>query len=200
MLEQITHKIVNHQIEKGILQESDRNIYQYGYQMLMEFGINILTSIVIAILFQAFEIVIVFTIAYLMMRGYAGGYHAKTSVGCFGMSAGILILSILAVQKLTELAMAWWILLVIEVVMMPVIFIGTPIPVKNKPITNNEYLHFKKKVKQIYCIELVIIMILFWCDKPVYAFSIMATQAVIFVMTGIDIFSRVIQKRLKKSN
>lgn len=200
MLEQITHKIVNHQIEKGILQESDRNIYQYGYQMLIEFGINILASIVIAILFQAFEIVIVFTIAYLVMRGYAGGYHAKTSIGCFGMSAGILIMSIVVVQKLAEMAMAWWILLVIEVIMMPIIFLGTPIPVKNKPITNNEYLHFKKKVKQIYCIEVVVILIFFWCDKPIYAFSIMATQVVIFIMAGIDILSRAIQKQLKKSN
>ncbi|MBQ6806794.1 MAG: accessory gene regulator B family protein [Lachnospiraceae bacterium] len=200
MLEQITHKIVNHQIEKGILQESDRNIYQYGYQMLIEFGINILASIVIAIFFQAFEIVIVFTIAYLVMRGYAGGYHAKTSIGCFGMSAGILIMSIVVVQKLAEMAMAWWILLVIEVIMMPIIFIGTPIPVKNKPITNNEYLHFKKKVKQIYCIEVVVILIFFWCDKPIYAFSIMATQVVIFIMAGIDILSRAIQKQLKKSN
>ena len=200
MLEQITHKIVNHQIEKGILQESDRNIYQYGYQMLIEFGINILASIVIAILFQAFEIVIVFTIAYLVRRGYAGGYHAKTSIGCFGMSAGILIMSIVVVQKLAEMAMAWWILLVIEVIMMPIIFLGTPIPVKNKPITNNEYLHFKKKVKQIYCIEVVVILIFFWCDKPIYAFSIMATQVVIFIMAGIDILSRAIQKQLKKSN
>ena len=109
-------------------------------------------------------------------------------------------MSIVVVQKLAEMAMAWWILLVIEVIMMPIIFLGTPIPVKNKPITNNEYLHFKKKVKQIYCIEVVVILIFFWCDKPIYAFSIMATQVVIFIMAGIDILSRAIQKQLKKSN
>lgn len=191
-MENIASKIVNHQIGKGILQESDRNIYQYGYQMLMEFGINIITSIVIAIIFQAFNIVIVFTIMYLMMRGYAGGYHAKTSLGCFGMSAGILVSAILLVQKLAGMELDWWIFLIVEVIMMPVIFIGTPIPVKNKPITDNEYCHFKKKVKQIYFIEVALILILIWCGKPVYSLSIMATQVVIFVMAAIDIIVKTI--------
>ena len=73
MFERTVQKLVDSQIEKGALKEEDRNIYRYGYQVLIEFCINIVVSIAIALIFRAFEIVIVFTIAYLLIRGYAGG-------------------------------------------------------------------------------------------------------------------------------
>ena len=98
MFEKAVQKLVDGQIEKGSLKEEERNIYRYGYQVLIEFCINIIVTILIAVLFQAFKTVIVFTIAYLLIRGYVGGYHAKTSLGCFCLSAGMLISVILVIQ------------------------------------------------------------------------------------------------------
>ena len=41
MFERTVQKLVDSQIEKGALKEEDRNIYRYGYQVLIEFCINI---------------------------------------------------------------------------------------------------------------------------------------------------------------
>ena len=152
MLEQITHKIVNHQIEKGILQESDRNIYQYGYQMLIEFGINILASIVIAILFQAFEIVIVFTIAYLVMRGYAGGYHAKTILGCLILSLLLELIFLVVLPHYLFMPLSFIILILCALA----ILILAPYNHPKLHLTSEEIKSCQRKVRLRLCCILMV--------------------------------------------
>lgn len=187
MFEQAVQKLVDSQIEKGALKEEDRNIYRYGYQVLIEFCINIIVSIAIAVIFRAFEIVVVFTAAYLLIRGYAGGYHARTSFGCFCLSACMLISVILIVHYISAMEPAWWVLLIPEIIITPFIFKHTPLPVENKPISENERVHFKKKVKQIYCIELTTALILLYFGKPTCTMSILAVHTVLFVMVVMQI-------------
>lgn len=179
--------MVDSQIEKGALKEEDRNIYRYGYQVLIEFCINIIVSIAIAVIFRAFEIVVVFTAAYLLIRGYAGGYHARTSFGCFCLSACMLISVILIVHYISAMEPAWWVLLIPEIIITPFIFKHTPLPVENKPISENERVHFKKKVKQIYCIELTTALILLYFGKTTCIMSILAVHTVLFVMVVMQI-------------
>lgn len=185
MFETVVQKIVDDQIKKGALAAEDRNIYLYGYQMLFEFFVNIATSIIIAVVFQAYMIVFVFTIAYLLLRGYVGGYHAKTSLGCFCCSAGMLIASVLMVKAIAGMAYGSWFFL-LELIMLPCVFCGTPMPDINKPITENESIHFNKKVKQIYSIELVVEAILLFCGLQVPALSIWAVHVVLFIMVLVD--------------
>ena len=109
MFEKAVQKLVDGQIEKGSLKEEERNIYRYGYQVLIEFCINIIVTILIAVLFQAFKTVIVFTIAYLLIRGYVGGYHAKTSLGCFCLSAGMVFSVIFVVQNIFFIKSFKWV-------------------------------------------------------------------------------------------
>lgn len=185
MFEVISQRIVDDQIEKGTLAQEDRNIYLYGYQMLFEFCVNIITSIIIAVVFRAYDIVLIFTIAYLLLRGYVGGYHARTSLGCFCISAGILIASVIVVKVIAGLQITDWFFL-LEMIMLPCVFRGTPMPDVNKPITENESIYFKKKVKQIYTIELVVEMILLFCGLDTFALSIWAVHVVLFIMVLVD--------------
>lgn len=186
MFEAVVQKIVNNQIENGAVQESERSIYLYGYQMLIEFCINIIASVLIAVVFQAYGIVIIFTVAFLLIRGYVGGYHAKTSLGCFCWSASILIISVIAVKYVSVLEFSSLFLL-LEVIMLPCIFRRTPIPNVNKPITENERVHFNKKVKQIYWIELLAELVLLFVGMDTFALTILAVHAVLFIMVLSDV-------------
>lgn len=185
MFEVVVKRIVNNQIENGNLREEDRNIYLYGYQMLFEFCVNIVTSIIIAGIFQAYDIVFIFTIGYLLLRGYVGGYHARTSLGCFCCSASILIASVIAVKFIASLSISSWVFF-LEVIMLPCVFHGTPMSDVNKPITENESIYFNKKVKQIYSIELIVELILLFCDLDTFALSIWAVHVVLFTMVLVD--------------
>lgn len=181
MLEALAYKIVSYQIQKGLLKEEDRNVYQYGYQMLMEYCINIATSIVIAVSFHACGIVLVFSLAYFLLRGYAGGYHAKTSIGCFLMSAVLLITAVAAVRYAGAMHYGKW-LLWAEAVMLPYVFWKVPIPVKNKPITENEKARFGKRAKILYGVELAVEIVLAGAGRTEYALAVLAAHGVIFLM------------------
>ena len=189
MFENIVEKIVDRQIQDSILAEEDRNIYLYGYQMLIEFCINIITSIIIAVVFDAYLTVLVFTVAYLMIRGYAGGYHAKSSLGCFCMSAALLILAVVFVANTGGADMKnnlFW----LECIMMPCVIYYMPIPAANKPITENERRHFKKKIKQIYFMELILELIFLFLKLYVCALSILAVHITLFIMVVFDFFCK----------
>lgn len=187
MFERTVQKLVDGQIESGALKEEDRNIYKYGYQVMIEFFINVIVSIAIAVLFQAYEIVIVFTIAYLLIRGYAGGYHARTSLGCFCLSACMLISVIIVVQFLDAVNLSWWLLSVPEAVITPFIFRYAPVPVESRPVSDNERIHFRKRMRQIYCIELTTALIMFYFGMTTCAMSILAVHTVLFVIIMIQI-------------
>lgn len=181
MLEVIVQKIVDEQIKKGLIDESERPIYLYGYRMLVELVVNVIASILIAVLFQAYAIVIIFTVAFLMIRGYVGGYHAKTSFGCFCFSVGTLVASVVVIECVSILTYSDYFFL-LEVIMLPCIFSRSPIPNVNKPITENERVYFNKKVKQIYVIELLVEVVLLFLERDVFALSILAVHVVLFIM------------------
>lgn len=196
MLETVAYKIVSYQIRKGLLKEEDRNIYQYGYQMLMEYGINIVTSIAIAAFFHACGIALVFSLAYFLLRGYAGGYHAKTSAGCFLMSAVMLTAIIFIVRSAGAVRFNRGLLLA-EAVMLPYAFKKMPVPVKNKPLTENEKIHFGKRAKLLYLIELAAEIAFIGVGRIEYALSVMAAHMVIFIMAAGDSVYWFVRKRLQ---
>ncbi len=181
MLEVIVQRIVDEQIKKGSIDELERPIYLYGYRMLIELGISVIASILIAFLFQAYAIVLCFTVAFLLIRGYVGGYHAKTSWGCFCFSVGTLIISTVVVVGISKLSYGNYFFL-LEVIMLPCIFRKSPIPNVNKPITENERVYFNKKVKQIYVVELLVALLLLFMEKDTFALSILAVHIVLFIM------------------
>lgn len=186
MFEASIRKLVESQIEQGTLQEEDRNIYQYGYQLLIEFCINITVSILIAVIFHAFEIVIVFTAAYFLVRGYAGGYHAKTSLGCFCLSACMLLAVIFFVQHI-DAAKIGWRIFIPELIITPCVFKCTPIPVKTRPMSENERMHFKRRLRQLYCLELLAAIVLQYFGRTADALTILSVHMIIFIMAVIHL-------------
>lgn len=157
--------------------------------MLIEYCINILASVLIAFCFKAYGVVLVFSVAYMLVRGYAGGYHAKTSSGCFLMSAGMLIAAVITVKFIGKIPL-YRSLFVLEILMMPYIFIKVPIPVRNRTITENERIHFKKRARWLYIIELITESIFIWAGKEQYALAILVAHVVLFIMVLIDSISR----------
>ena len=65
MLAKISSSIVDWQIRKGYLEDRDRAVYQYGYELLINQSINILVAVFISILFHSFDIVFIFLLSYI---------------------------------------------------------------------------------------------------------------------------------------
>ncbi len=189
MLEKSIEQFVDYQIECKNIKKEEKNIYRYGYQVLVEYCLNLAASILIAFSFHAVGIVVIFTIAYMAVRSYAGGYHAKTGWGCFLMSVITLISVILVIRTASRFGLDAE-LFVMEIILLPYIFKKVPIPIKNKPLSNNEKEYFGKMTRILYFVEVLIEAIFLIIGKPVYMLSVLAAHIIIFVLAVLDSVTR----------
>ena len=80
--EMTTHRLVS----RGVIAEADASIYAYGFEAMFStvftFGSIIVLSVCVG---NFFETLLFFT-AFMVLRIYAGGYHAATRVRCYLIS------------------------------------------------------------------------------------------------------------------
>ena len=62
------HSIVDKKIEQGEFSKSKRDLYIYGYTLLLEKTIIILITITIAVIFKAYWEIIILCIAFIPLR------------------------------------------------------------------------------------------------------------------------------------
>lgn len=193
MLEKLVARLIEYQIRQGTLEQKDKGLYQYGYQILFEYIFNALAAVLIAAVFHAYGTVLVFTIAFMLVRSYSGGYHAGTGIGCFVMSALMQIAVIFAVRGLCSFDFAkeigaWERLelpegfFLTEIFLLPYIFRRVPVPVKNKPVSENERLHFRKCARLLYILELAAGIFFLRIHQAEYAMAVLCAHLIIFLL------------------
>ena len=197
MLESWIERFVDYQIGQEIINEEERNIYKYGYQVLVEYCFNTIAAILIAVFFHAYEIVIIFTVSFMLVRSYAGGYHAKTSIGCFALSAIMLICVILVEKMILNIGVTKE-LLFMEIIFFPYIFKRVPIPIINRPLSENEKKHFGMRARQWYVAEVVVAIVLAFIGREQSVLAILASHFVIFLLALIDGIGKLLQGRKSK--
>lgn len=86
--EMTTHRLVS----RGVIAEADASIYAYGFEAMFStvftFGSIIVLSVCVG---NFFETLLFFT-AFMVLRIYAGGYHAATRVRCYLISSLMYII------------------------------------------------------------------------------------------------------------
>ena len=165
-LEKLSRIIANSFADQGIVSEDETEIYQFGLNQLFFFVINMMTSVAIGLAFGKLTECLVFTLAYMLLRRYTGGYHAKTSLRCYCMS---VCLTTVVLWGISEVITHEWYrgYFIILLVSMSVIFFNAPIESVNKPLDDEEYKKYRKKSLEIMTIEFVLILILFFWNRTI---------------------------------
>ncbi len=161
MIKNLAVKIVDWQIKRNTLQKEEHGLYLYAYEILINQTINILIAIALAILFRAPLSVFVFLIAYIPLRAFCGGHHAKTNEGCIIVSAIMICIICVTVQMLPGNAndIIPPIAFLISGLM---IFKYAPVPDSNKPLSDEEIVRYRKISRKIWLAETAIGMILYF--------------------------------------
>lgn len=171
-------KFVDYQIRKKRIDPSEAEVYQYGYRLLIEKICALILTIVIAVLFHAWLEIILFCSAFIPIRTFAGGYHAKHSLSCMVLSAGVLIFNIFAGRWILIAGFANYAFL-LEIILFPVIAWMAPIENSNRKISESERSYFKKVVLVLYAVEVLAELVLMLCGKTdLTAFVILAHVSV----------------------
>ena len=69
-------------VERGIIKEEEQEIYQFGIRNGMIILLNVLTAFLIGLITEKLFIVAVFTVSFMVLRSYTGGYHSDSLHDC----------------------------------------------------------------------------------------------------------------------
>lgn len=127
-------KITAFLIEQKIISDEDREIYEYGFELLLadlfNFSVILLTG---GIAHQLWPTVL-YILIFVGLRSVCGGYHAKTHLRCHIGTIGVYILFLLLLSMQTVVENKWLLLWGDFFAAIPIILFA-PIPHANKPLS-----------------------------------------------------------------
>lgn len=83
MLEFLGQRCTNALIKRGVIQQKEYPIYQYGFELLWSTVLCVMSILLLSMVFDYTRCAIVFLLYFLPIRTVAGGYHAPSYEKCF---------------------------------------------------------------------------------------------------------------------
>ncbi|HBV67793.1 MAG TPA: accessory regulator AgrB [Clostridiales bacterium] len=167
----VCEKATDLMVQNQIISSEDREIYAYGLKQSFILLVNIFTTLLIGFVFNKTTETIVFLAAYIPLRVYAGGYHARTQTGCYIFSVVMIVSVFLAMEFIP-----WtnFICITISIVSSLIIFYLSPVEDTNKPLDAAEVKVYGKKARIILGVELGVLVLLmgFGVESVIVSMSI----------------------------
>lgn len=154
-LEKISGVVVKSFVNQGIISDEEKGIYQFGLNQLFFFIVNMISSVAIGMITGMLAECLVFTLTYMLLRRYSGGYHARTSVRCYFLSVCLMIV-VLKIIDITISNEYYHIVFVVLLLSGLVIILKAPIESENKPLNDAEYEKYRKKSSVIMAVEIIV--------------------------------------------
>lgn len=185
-MNQISKKLTNYILVKGVIEEDDFEIYQYGFQRFLELSINIICSIIIAFLLDMKLECIVFFLFFIPLRSYSGGFHMEHYLSCLFLSClsltGILcIVKYFSLVPLFSCIMYFFSLMVIKI-------IGS-VDHPNRCVDEEDNIYFKKRTNIILFISFIIFIFILLANNTRY----LLLEALVFTFASITLLIGKIQ-------
>lgn len=154
MTTRIAAYITNRMLALSVIEEDDRELYCYGFFLLITrsffFLVTAITGFLSGVLFES----LVFYGMFMLLRTYAGGVHAKTERQCTVLTTIALSASILGIKAMGQ---AFGMLVPIAMLTFGSISIAllSPLDTQEKPLDKTEKKHYR-----LICLILVALCII----------------------------------------
>ncbi len=136
------------------LPEADRELYLFGFTQGIILLLNIITSLCIGIMMNMLLEVIIYMSCFIPLRIYAGGYHAKTQLRCYVMSS----ITTVIVMYLSNILQrnSGLVEPIVNIISVCIIWSLAPVEDNNKMLSIEERLVYRKKVRSILTLLLML--------------------------------------------
>jgi len=181
-------RVIDHLAENGTINPDDKELYSYGLHQGILMIANLLTTMAIGIVFGMLWQSVIFMAAYMPLRSFAGGYHARTQLLCYIYS---IILTITVLSAIKYIPWTSLYCLITTIVACTVIMFLAPIEDKNKPLDSVEVLVYKKRTTYILCVEIIMILVLLASKLLQVSVSISVSLLALSVMLVLGKFSNI---------
>lgn len=156
MFAKLSECITQSLIDNQIIESEERELYRYGIQEGLTIVLNLVTTLLIGLLCDMIWQSIVFTVAYIPLRSFAGGYHAKTTIGCYIFSI-VLITAVLLTMKL--LPISSFVCCIMLLCSGVCIFVLAPVENHNKPLDDVELTVYGRRTRWITVLEIMLALL-----------------------------------------
>ena len=164
----------------------------YSFFILLTQTLYFALASFFGIIFGCFGESLIFFTAFMFIRKYAGGYHAKTETRCEILSA-LSIAGCIWLIKMSKSYNLCTILLCIALICAVVIITSAPLDTPEKPLSKKEFDRFKLITRIILTVILMLITVSFYFNIQ----FLFVPCSVSLILEGILLISGKIKKRIQ---
>jgi len=176
-------KYVNNLVNKNIIEPGTQEIYTYGIRQGILIIVNIATVVGVGLVLGLLAESIVFLVTYMLIRTYAGGYHAKSQLGCYIFSTVAVTVILLGIKHITY---SCFIYLIATLISATVIYVLSPIENINKPLSQKEKILYGKKSRKLVGIFTAVSLIMWFMEVKSIAKSIVMAMLLVGMLMIIE--------------
>lgn len=159
-------------IQHTNIPSSHKPVFRYGIELTISTLSSILSVLFLSLLLNATIETIVFLIAYMSLRIWSGGYHAKTYARCF-LSTNLTYLAVLAFARILPALKSVWPSLILLFAANTVIFLWAPVRNEHHPLSKERYRRNKRIARTLLLIyDFVFILFFVFQNKLLFIFSV----------------------------
>ena len=166
MISNLSKKVVKKLIDSGNITSSERELYEYGIFILMSNILYIVITAILGLVFGLFYQSLLFFIVFMVIRQYAGGYHASTELRC-EIFTTLCILASIIIMRLISGNLSFVVVLGLTAFLSILIFVFAPIDTDEKTLDEVELKIFCKRTKLILIIIVAVIIVSFYFEIKV---------------------------------
>ena len=189
MIQKIVNALVKKQAQHQIMTDEDEKIYRYGYILLCEVILNLIIASVIGIVYKKFIITMFFLGMYIPLRSFCGGWHADKIWKCTVISNAILLLQVYGLERLLN-HLSIVVMLLIFLLNMTCIYFVAPVETVMKRISHQEKQIYKKRIRLIFVLHAIIMLMLTLGNAYEFIFSLMFVYIIQNAMLLLEIVNK----------
>ena len=187
-MEKAVKRFVSFQIKKGILEETQQELYEYAYRILLGRIIAVAVLIVIGIGAHTLFELILFSILFAALRQYAGGFHFSTMDRCIGFSS-LVILMLGVILKNDFSCMDLLVLSIPEILSFLIIWLMSPVDCKNKRLDDLEKIIYRKRGRIVLLMGTGFLALSFFLGLEKTSICVIFSHIVVAISLGMEYFN-----------
>lgn len=168
MLNQFAAKLSMLLIHRYNLDDSKKDIYTYGFKILLSTTITYIIIIMISSIINQLPYTLLFLFIYIGLRLFCNGYHSRTFINCF-FSTQFTHLSVIILSQILYIHNNSTLMLTLHVLSLLIISILSPISTIHKKFPRSQYIKNKKRTLFILLFINIAYLSLFFTKSLIHA-------------------------------
>lgn len=171
-------------VERNIIGEEEQGIYQFGVRNGIIILINIITAFLIGLFTEQLLVVCIFTLSFMTLWSFTGGYHCDSSLFCYIGSSFVLFIPVYTGSLFVRMSVMTVLLTLAAAA--GIIIALSPMHSKKRKLDHAEKKHFGRRARVIVILQAAVFLGLWYLGYNGYAYAVYSSICIIavFMLAG----------------